>query len=243
MLDPQIEISKLKNTLAYAEVPRWKIDKIADQANKDIGDQVINIVANALQETVSHGANIGAEEFVKQLTVTQSGPSFKIMTTSGKMDFTEPPFPMLPKLLRNAKVAKDGSLYKVIPVGKSGNKQTLDIFDAMSKINEASRAAKEENADKNVKSQDVRSKVVTFSGMASIENIGKKTIHAESSSGKPEFRTASSKQNPNEKWVKPEKKLDMTGYLMDINTRVEKQVDEVIISVIRAYEEQYLWHM
>ncbi|CAM6003874.1 unnamed protein product [Sphagnum balticum] len=63
----------------------------------------------------------------------------EVRTESGNLEFTEPPFPMLDRLLQNAKPIKDGSgVYKVIPVGSTGNdrpKVSTNIYDAAKQIN------------------------------------------------------------------------------------------------------------
>jgi len=143
------------------------------------------------------------DDFVQQLRATRFGSDYKIVTNSGQTDFTVPPFPMLPKLLKNAKVAKDGSLYKVIPVKQNPKKKrAITTVDIMRQINESRRASKEaKKAEKD-------------------------------SSGEVNFRTASSKQDANTKWVHPGKEGDMTQKLRDINARMGLAIDRIIQDTI-----------
>ncbi len=52
------------------------------------------------------------------------------------------------------------------------------------------------------------------------------------SSGEVNFRTASSKQDANTKWVHPGKEGDMTKKLRDINARMGLAIDQIINRVI-----------
>ena len=119
---------------------------------------------------------------------------------------------MLPHLLKNPKIANDGTLYKVIPVGSSSDnkpKISNNIFDAQKNINaKRIEEAKERRTNR--------------------------------APGKQEFRTATSKQSPTRDWVIPEKTKDFTEELKSINDRLQDQLEEIIISTIEDYEDNFV---
>lgn len=240
MLSAQVEISRLRSDLSYNEVPNWKVDKICDAVAIDINSNISDLVADALQSAVSAGVEIGADEFVRQLTVNTAGFTAHITTSSGKTDFSEPPFPMLPKLLQNAKVAKDGTRYKRIPIGKKSPKQVIDVFSAASQINDRRKLAKEavHTDGASSRSGNPLAGVASFSG--ALTNVGKKTVAPNNAGAEPTIVTATSKQDEHTQWVIPAKERNMTTTLMDINRQLELDIDGVITRVIGVYREGYI---
>jgi hypothetical protein len=53
------------------------------------------------------------------------------------------------------------------------------------------------------------------------------------------FRTASSEQDPETDWVYPAKELDLTGYIMDLNSRMSDTMSDVVPKLIETYIEEY----
>lgn len=205
-----------------------RIDELVASASEEIRSEVESIVASAVNQAADQGYSINAKEFLAQIRLDASTGYVQISTDSGSLDFSEPELPMLPWLLKNAKVAKDGSLYKVIPVGgDSGNKpEKLSIRDVSSGIGAmtSSRAGVEGMAEEMARA---------FNG-AAITNT--KPRFETKSSGQVEFRVASSKQDATQKWVKPPKDLDMTGLVMSINASIRNDVDEACSKILRKYE-------
>jgi hypothetical protein len=50
-----------------------------------------------------------------------------------------------------------------------------------------------------------------------------------------QFRTASDKQDPNSKWVRPAKKADMTEKLEQINNQLQDRIDDAIRYIMAQY--------
>ena len=123
---------------------------------------------------------------------------------------------MLNRLLTNAKPMKDGSgVYKVIPVGATGRerpKVSTNIYDAAKQIN----AERAENAKRQY---------------AAISPTG--------SRGSVQFRTATSKQDPNQQWVRPAKTKDFTNEVTTLNKELQDTMDAKIRDIVRSYEEGF----
>ena len=136
----------------------------------------------------------------------------QIITESGNTRFPEPPRPMLPFLLKNAKPIRDGSgVYKVIPVGTPGKekkKVSTNIFDSWKQIN----AERVENSKRQY------DKVVPKSS---------------------KFRTATSKQDASSKWVQRAKDNDFTDDLASINRELESTMENLVQDILRSYEEAF----
>ena len=203
MLDISVELDKFRQEMRMRNRPENIISIIVREVEKEIVQSVDGIVGTYIDEAKAEGIAKGVDDFVEQLRATRFGSNYQITTDSGQTNFTVPPFPMLPKLLKNAKVAKDGSLYKVIPVKQNKKrKKAVSTIDIMKQINETRLA------DKQAKDAE--------------KNIG----------GDVNFRTASSKQDANVKWVHPGKEGDMTQKLRDINGRMGTAIDRIIQETI-----------
>jgi hypothetical protein len=223
------------------------VDDICDEASRDISFATADILADAMSEAVEVAGDIGSVDLMSELKAIRTGPTFEIITDSGKTDFSEPPFPMLPKLLKNANVAQDGSLYKVIPMKqKTTNKRmSVTIEAALENINNARRIAKEQrDAEKETGrrslSPDAMKGMDVFAAMHAINRSRQKQLKIGQQNGPvSQFRTASSKQDPNTQWVMPAKERDATGQLREINMRLHDSIDRAIEETIKRYERMY----
>ena len=247
MLNAQHEIQRLMQHLRMHNISEQAVLDICNEASKDISDAIFDIVADAMNEAVNAGGDAMSIDFIDEIRVSGFGGMFEITTDSGRTDFSEPPFPMLPKLLKNAKVAKDGSQYKVIPM-KSKNTDPHDMAvtteAAIQNINNARIMAKKEKeslGSKGANLADVMHGTDTLTGIQSINSSRQKhkEIKNSGSNGAVEFRTASSKQDPNTKWVNPGRKIDMSDVIRNINSNMQQQIDETILSIINRYSEMY----
>jgi hypothetical protein len=54
-----------------------------------------------------------------------------------------------------------------------------------------------------------------------------------------DFRTASEKQDPDTTWVIPAKEMDMTGYLMDMNKRIQDNIYQSVMFIVESYEKEF----
>lgn len=243
MVNPDAEINRLRSLLMSRRADFSTIDAICDAASKDINEVILDIVSNGMAEAVEYAVELGAEDFIEDMDIVNVGGSYQVITRSGKTDFSTPPMPMLPHLLKNAKVAKDGSRYRVIPVGgESSGKKTMgrSIFEdqraLQGKIQVARETLRESlNANSNQRSGEMIDK---FRDMVRGNMPTRQSFYNRSHSRRanPEFRTASSKQDPNTQWVTPAKELDMTGFLMNLNTKIQQDIVSSVMTIVNEYE-------
>lgn len=253
MLDANMEIDKLRQRLRFKNLNEQVISSICEDVARDISMAATDILADAMEQAVQAGAEAKSVDFINELKVVQSTHHFSIDTESGRHDFSEPPFPMLPKLLKNAKVAKDGSQYKVIPLRAKGQKKSsgrmaVTTEAALKNINEARRIAKEE---RDARAEDFVGKIApdalkgmsTFAALQAINEVRKAfpTMTSKEKSTEPvmAFRTASSKQDASTKWVQPARPANMGPALHDINSRMQNSLDNLIEDIIRRHEGMY----
>lgn len=208
MVNKFFELERLKASLRSRGMEEEAIAIITQRAEAEIDNAIEAKMKAAMDEAVSRGVEKDSAEFINDLRINTA--HYSIDTTSGSTDFSEPPFPMLPRLLQGAKPIKDGSgVYKVIPVGGPSKKPTqmANIFDAQKAI-QAERA---------------------MSAKRQYNNVAPK--------GSVTFRTATSKQNPQEQWVLPAKEKDFSGDLKEINDNLLNELEDIVHGVIREYEE------
>lgn len=251
MIDPNYEIDMLKQRLRFKNLSEPVIDSICADASHDIISISTDLLADAMEEAVRAGAEAKSVQFINELRVVQNGNQFAVGTESGRRDFSEPPFPMLPKLLKNAKTAQDGSLYKVIPLRdksakRSSGRMAVTTEAALKNINESRQAAKDlrdELGDDYTTSltPDALKGMSTFAALQAINDVRKAfpTMKQKSTEPVMAFRTASSKQSPSEKWVHPGREVMMGNVLHEINARLQDRLDQAIMDVIRRHEDIY----
>jgi hypothetical protein len=214
MINVFLEISRLKDVLRTKGLEEDFVETIASKAETEISLALRNLMDSGVEMAVQSGVQKDSADFINALRPRPD--AFILDTDSGITDFSEPPFPMLDRLLsRGAKPMKDGSgVYKVIPVGgDSGQKKppiANNIFDAQKAI-AADRYA---------------------TALAQYNKVKPK-------GSKVEFRTATSKQNRATQWVLPAKEKDFTEDLKEINNLLAESHDDVIIRIIRSYEEGF----
>lgn len=212
MVNTFLEIERLRSTLRSKGLDERTIDEITKNAESEINQALQSIMDEGLERGVQLGVEKKSIDFINELRPRPG--AFELDTSSGRTDFSNPPFPMLDFLLKGAKPIKDGSgVYKVIPVGKKdGNKKPIhnNIFDAQKAIM-AERYAEATSRYKAVAPVDSK-------------------VH---------FRTATSKQNRETQWVQPEKKIDFTEELRDINREIEQEAIDKMMDIIKSYEEGF----
>jgi hypothetical protein len=242
MIDANSEIARLRQSLKFKNLPDQIIDSICDDVAREISDITSDLLAQAMSDAVSFGESA---DFIQEVRSVRDGATYSITTDSGKMDFSEAPFPMLPKMLQNAKIAKDGSLYKVIPVKRKGStpsRTAITTEAALTNIENARVAAKQDrtNQNRSVSSPDAMRGMDTLSAMQAISKSRQKVEKYPSNpSGQVDFRTASSKQDPTTQWVHPGKQANMTSVINNINANLHDSIDNAILEVIRKYEGQF----
>lgn len=251
MLDPNYEIDQLKQRLRFKNLSEDIISSICENVANEIINASTDLLANAMEEAVQLGQDKRSVQFISELKAIQHGNHFMVDTESGRHNFSEPPFPMLPRLLKNAKVAEDGSLYKVIPIrdkGSSGSSGRMKVTTeaALKGINDARREAK---AQRDEAGDDFRSQLTpdalkgmsTFAALQAINQVRKSfpTMREKSTEPVVAFRTASSKQDQTKQWVYPRRDMDMSSGLHDINSTLQVRLDDAIRDIIHRHETRY----
>lgn len=240
-MDANLELQKLKQRLLAAGYETEEVTAICSSVATEVGTQIADAVAQALSQAESAGAALGAQDFVAELGAVSVGDHFLVTTDSGQTDWSEPPFPMLPHLLKNAKTAKDGSRYQRIPIANKSVSTGTSSYDAIkdrqgqldeakAKLNESLSASTNNTTDMTAPAQ---SYVEAYK--ASRAPKRDKEYKRRAPGGTAEIRTASSKQNPDSQWVRPGKDFNMTTTLADINANLQSTINEIIEQAISRY--------
>ena len=244
MLDPIVEVNRLKHDLRTAGLSTTEVDEIGNLAAQDIDSAIYDLTEAYLSQAKDVVTSLGGEELADELRAVKRGPLFIISTESGVTAFSTPPFPMLPQLLKNAKVSGSGEMYKVIPLSPGPSKRTSNIFDVYKNRNAEVRQQQEDrqaNWDEVRTADAVARKSLSFSGLAQAKRYlaKRKTANKEDNSvNKKEaavFRTASSKQAADLDWVLPAQDMNITNILNDINSQLEGEVDNTVSFIISQY--------
>jgi len=216
-------IMQMSSYLSSLGLSPSEVQEYTDNASQEIHENLVDLVSNAVKESEMSADEMSADDFLKEIELDSSSGYVQIGTSSGKLDFSEPPYPMLPWLLKNPKVAKDGTLYKVIPIGASSGDQrsatVKDIDAAIKRLTGSSKASD------------------MASSMASAFGMGGAVTKYKESEIKPAkaFRVASSKQDSSTDWVKPATNKDMTATVMSINARLRSDIDNLVDQVVNKY--------
>jgi hypothetical protein len=245
MINPDAELDRLRWRLQDSGWEYSEIETIVDEASGDVNELILDIVSNAVAEATDYAQDLGADDFIEEMDVQEAHGFFRISTISGKTDYSTPERQMLLDLLRNAKENPEtGIKSRVIPVGAGSGKNKVmgDIFSVMkdrqAKIDQARSAL----IDNNMNNRSERA-VAMASRFRDIlgRNLADKRTEQKVQTPKKDitFRTVSSEQNPAEDWVYPAKEMDLTGYLMDLNKRMEDSMVGVIPRLIDTYIEEY----
>ena len=234
MLNVDSEISRLKARLSLSGLPPEVVEDMVNEASSMIHKMIDDSVNEAYNAAADMGYVNGLDEFVKELRVMKFGNSYKVWTESGRTDFSNPPFPMLPKLLKHAEIAKDGSRYKTIPIRQKGA-LAMTSEQVSREISAERQAIAKARENKPYVSSD---RPANFLEMYSTqkERVNRKR-QFEKSTAATDFRTASSKQDANSQWMHPGNRADMSGVLNDINRDLEQQINNIVSFVISRYGE------
>lgn len=211
MINIFFELDRLRDELNIRGVDARTVNLVVARARQEIEEVIKRESHIAMDAAVEVGVEKRSPEFINELHLDTL--IFEIDTETGQLDFSEPPKPMLPHLLKNAKPIKDGSgVYKVIPVGKPGDraKVSTSIFDVQKRI-----AAERAEAARS------RTKAIMPAG------------------SKQEFRVATSKQDPTSQWVLPATNKDFTEDVKTINDEMTAKMDTQIYDIIQSYLEMY----
>lgn len=246
MVNPDAELNRLRWMLqATGKWESGQVEQVIDEASAEINELILDVIESAVAEAIDYAAEIGAEEFIEEIDVVPVGGFYQVSTITGRTDYSTDERKMLPDLLRDAPTNPEtGIKSRVIPIGNAGGAKVYgDIFsvlqDRQRKISEARMALIDNdlnNRSERAAAVAARFRDVLARNLAAARPRRKfenKTIQ------NPEFRTASSNQDPDTQWVYPAKEMDLTGYLMDLNKQVEQSMTEGILFVIDAYYKEF----
>jgi len=211
----QFELDGLRRILTSRGIDSDTVEAIISKAEQEIIIALQDQMDSAIDQAVQIGVQKDSLEFINDLRPRPD--AFVLDTASGSMDFSDPPYPMLDKLLtHNAKPMADGSgVYKIIPVGSPSKKSKPAIY---TNIFDAQKALSAERYEKAV---------------AQYDRVAPKSEATKS------FRTATSKQSRNTQWVLPAKDKDFTGDMSQINNALTQSHDQIIADIIRNYSEAF----
>lgn len=237
MINPEIELDRLRWDLNNKNYDSAYIDMICDSAMDAINETIIDIVTSATAEAVIFAEDLGAEDFISDVDVFQDGYSYKIGTRSGQTDFSVDKVENLPNLLKNAETAKDGTRYKVIPIKEKNEKPKIGVsmFETL-KAQQRVLSAKRDAMAADSQSRINRAKSVADSVR---QNLSRSMVPKMERGATTSFRTATSKQDPSTQWVIPEIDRDMTQYLFDLNHRIDQDVQQAITMILSTYQREY----
>ncbi len=210
MVNAFFELDRLRSHLFSKGVDEATIEQIVSKASNEINTLARVRGEAAIDEAVQIGAEKESADFINQLRLDTL--NFEVTTDSGQLNFSEPPRPMLPFLLKNAKPIKDGSgVYKIIPVGKSGNKPKFST------------------------------NIVEEQRRISAERVERAKAHAKAiaPAGSQIFRTATSKQDPSTSWVQPAKEKNFATDVAAINQNLQNSLNDSIKDIIQKYEDLF----
>ena len=239
-------------------IPMHEVDNVIREAANNINEEILTIVSQAIAEISDYAIDIGAEDFITDMNVEESGVGWQISTLSGKTDYSTQPVQMLPKFLEGAQTSESGSLYKVIPVGKKSeknnyNSRSNDIYSALKRQQQKIDTARSEIQRRNMSGNSERANMLadSFRDMLTaqmdrntkslMDSIRSKNEQREQrqSDRQVEYKTASSNQDPTTDWVIPGKDLDMTFKIMEVNNELAQQQTDAAFSIIEGLESEY----
>jgi hypothetical protein len=219
----ETKIQQLKYRLSSAGVDSGEIEYIVAAVMERAQAKLANALEAGVSLAIDEAQRMKAKGFLGDIAVRPSHNGFEITTDSGNQDYSTPPFPMLDKLLAKGKTAKDGSTYRVVPIGGKSVKPAEKQKDVGAGIQAASLVKpKESLTDMTV-------------GMARAFGAGARPqqVRQESSPAGPvTFRTASSKQNAGSQWVIPARPADMSIAISNINSMMTEDINRAVDSAI-----------
>jgi hypothetical protein len=193
------------------------IRDICSRAKNDIDLAIADIVESRTQDAINIGEYLGIDNIRDSIVMERIEDYQQITTSNGTADFSTPPFPMMPKLLKEAYTAKDGSSYKRIPIAARGQSEKRDAYIS---IFEAQQALDKNNTDTLKQRRQEWLSKKNETRMASLHNI----------------KTISSKQGSSS-WKHPGVNRDMTKIMHDINMHIMDDIRRSVDDIVRRYGE------
>lgn len=205
------EMDRLRMMLRAKGLEESSIKVIVEKAQMEIETAMEEKMSAAMDVAIEAGVTKRSADFINELRPMPG--AFQLETASHNTDFSDPPYPMLDKLLTNAKPMADGSgVYKVIPVGQPGKKPPIatNIFDAQ----------------KQIAAERYETSVAQYNKI-------------KPGASKANFKTATSKQSRATNWVRPATDKDFTSDISDINSSLDEQFKELVERIVSSYEDEF----
>ena len=222
------KISQLRYRLSIAGVDKAEIDYLVSRVMDRAKDKMSAALEAGVSLATQEADQLKARGFMGEISVRPSYDGFEIGTDSGKTDFSTQPFPMLDRLLAGGKTAKDGSTYRVIPIGGSSSKKAEMVKDVSAGVSAA------DNVKTRPSLTAMANDMAAAFGMSAKQKL-KPSSHSMSNSS-PSFRVASSKQDKNTQWVIPARQADLTSALSSINSMMAGDISLAIDQSISELE-------
>jgi hypothetical protein len=236
-----LTIFNIKNHLYSQDLEEEEIDYFAEEAAKVISENVLEVVSDAVNEAINYAIDLEAYDFVTELDIKETQSSYTIGTVSGQTDFSTEDRKMLPSLLKNAKISKDGKRYKRIPIGASSSSKMVPKMsnrvraDSRMNLIQANKFAASNNAGSDsLPSSAIRQYISGIEQMNALKAQEKEMVPAKNQAPKV-IVTAHEGQDPNKDWVVPGLYKDMTYFLEELNMNIETQINSIIKEVENIY--------
>lgn len=216
-------IEEVRVRISYRLPQDANFDELVSRRMQDIVDSVIERTTFALEQSILGAQSIlttQAEKYINGLNINDN-LEIEIDDDVKYLEYGYGSWNMLENLITGpkAKVAKDGSLYNIIPIGKNKESNVKDAIASKthSIVNEGAAIGGSIGNLKNV----VDSMISKIHGANNTP-----------SSEPTKFVTASSKQNADDKWVHP----GFTGVhqLDNINHQLKLDLIEVVSNIIES---------
>jgi len=219
-----------------------EVENICDDFANAINSAVLEISSSGIRSAIDAALDMGADEFIEDMTIMQDGSGFGLISShSGNLDYTRPEKRMLPNLLQNAKTSQDGHRYKVIPMHEKSKKVVHSMFEQMREQQSSNDLAR---SALRARGQQRRNEIAgALQESMSLQRHAAGAVSVTESSGgdmgPKSFRTASDKQDPATAWVIPEKNMDLTDTIREINTSIAAQCEQAIAEIAKSYYAAY----
>src|ERR1035437_8680365 len=108
-----LDLDRLRVTLRARSVEEDTVSALVSKAQYEIESEMQANMSAAMDMAIQSGVQKQSADFINELRPMPG--AFQLETSSSNTDFSEPPYPMLDNLLKQAKPMIDGSgVYKVI---------------------------------------------------------------------------------------------------------------------------------
>ena len=240
MLRSHDELVRLRMDLISSGFLGHEADEIVQGLENELNDQIKQLVLQTVDDAIAIATNMGADEFLDDVTIRQHGYGYMVATKSGKTDYSTEPVDMKPALLSKGKIsAKTGDRYRVVPITEK--KKIDDIFDVQVKADAEQAKRRRDLAAKNRVSSEMF-------GEESVETATKNYADArkqfykmkqdKETRGEARFRTVTD-SSPSDSWIIPAKNLDMTQSLTTLNQQLTESIEIHIETMASFYREEF----